>query len=123
MATNASSTASTGDLPVVTEVPHRDYAFYGRDAKGEYHHYDSSSNRILVTTGRYEQFTPEGTTRPSVRILGDVVREVDLDSPEYADKRPQDWIPYVAARRGWAQRHRSVLSTVAEALRSSSITN
>lgn len=123
MATNASSATSTADRPVVTELPDRDYAYYGRDAAGAYHHYDSGSNRIIVTTGAYEQFTPEDTTRPHVRVHGDVVLEVNLDAPEYEDKSPQDWIPYVADCRGWAERHRSVMSAVADVLRSSSITN
>lgn len=97
-----SAQPDAGEREAVLDVCGVNYGHIGVDAEGEHHHFDRTENRILVSTGGYEAYTPPGSDVYHYRVYGEVVREVDLD--EYDGLDAGDWEAHVAAKRGWDQR-------------------
>ncbi len=99
---------------IVLERPNYQYGYLGCDGEGYYHHVDKVTNTIYVTDEPYERTLPAGAAIYRITVRGDVNHIENLDSHD--DKDLSDWVAYIDAKRGWAERPKDITAALQRAL-------
>ncbi len=96
----ATTTTTPTDNKVSTPLEFRglELRYFGRDTYGNFHYYDSSADRVVVTESDAE------IQRPSDDYVVHHILEDVIHVQPLGDREPDAWVAFIQEDRGWAER-------------------